>query len=85
VDAELLLLDDLAGAYTVESLDPPGLTRVAEVCRRYRDLELGLADGAAVVIADRRGTNLIATFDERHFRAVAPLGGGAFRLLPTDA
>jgi hypothetical protein len=26
----------------------------------------------------------IVSFDERHFRALTPLGGGAFTILPTD-
>lgn len=70
----------------MDSLDPAGLARVAQLCRRYRDLELGLADAAAVVIADLRRTCLVASFDERHFRAVSPLSGGAsFTLLPQDA
>lgn len=53
--------------------------------RRYRDLELGLADASLVVLAGRHRTTRIATFDERAFRAVAPLSGGAFTLLPADS
>ena len=52
---------------------------------RYADLELGLADCALVVIANRYKTNRILSFDERHFRAVIPLQGGAFTILPSDS
>ena len=39
-----------------------------------------------VVLAARVGSIDIATFDERHFRAIRPIGGAdAFRLLPLDA
>jgi predicted nucleic acid-binding protein len=36
-------------------------------------------------VAHRYGTNRIVSFDERHFRAVTPLQGGAFTILPADA
>lgn len=55
-----------------------------EVDRRYSGLDLGLADASLVVLAERYRTRRLLTFDERHFRAVAPLQGGSFTLLPTD-
>lgn len=85
VDAELALLDDLAVTYAVESLDARQLRAARAVCARYRDLGLGLADASIVVLAQRWSTVCLATFDRRHFRAVRPLQGGAFRLLPSDA
>lgn len=63
------------------SLGDPTLAEI----ERYRSLSIGLADASLVVLADRYGTNRLLTLDERRFRAVRPLGGGAFRLLPTDA
>lgn len=84
MDAELALLDDLASTYSVRALDPAGLKRAREVCAQYRDLRLGLADASIVVLAQQFGTRAIATFDERHFRVVTPLQGGAFRLVPAD-
>ncbi len=84
VDAELALIEDLAGTYTLEVLDPVGLRRARDVCLQYRDLELGLADASMVVLAERWSTRCVATFDHRHFRAVRPLQGGAFTLLPED-
>jgi predicted nucleic acid-binding protein len=48
--------------------------------------EIGIADASLVALAAHRNTTRIATFDERHFRGLAPLTGeGAFTLLPLDA
>lgn len=85
VDAELALIEDLAITYTVQSLDSQGLQTTRELCARYRDLELGLADASMVVLADRWSTHSLATFDERHFRVVRALDGKPFALLPADA
>jgi uncharacterized protein len=52
---------------------------------QYADLELALADCAAIVLARRFKTRRLLTFDERHFRTVVPLQGGALKILPTDA
>lgn len=84
VDAELAFLEDLALTYTVQALDASGIKRAREVCAGYRDLELGLADASIVVLCERWSTRSVATFDQRHFRAVTPLQGGAFAVLPTD-
>jgi predicted nucleic acid-binding protein len=54
-----------------------------ELDRRYADLDLGLADLSIAVLARKLATRRILTF-ERHFRAVRPLQGGAFTLLPAD-
>lgn len=85
VDVELTFLDDLAeGTFLVECLTREELGVARELARRYRDLELGLADVSLVVLARRYRTRRIATFDERAFRAVTPLQGGSFILLPAD-
>jgi len=85
-DVELAFLEDLAkGTYVVECLDQPQLRAAREVIARYRDLRLGLADASLVVIAERYATRRLLTFDERAFRAVAPLQGGSFTILPADA
>jgi len=36
------------------------------------------------VLAARHRTTEVLSLDERHLRAVRPLDGGAFRLLPAD-
>lgn len=84
-EVELAFLEDLAsGTYLVECLDRADLRAARDLVARYRDLRIGLADASLVVMADRHATRRILTFDERAFRAVAPLQGGAFTLLPGD-
>jgi predicted nucleic acid-binding protein len=84
--ARLAFLDDVAaGRFTVECLDADDHGVVADLGRRYDDLDVGLADLSLVVIANRFGTRRLLTFDERHFRALRPLDGGTFSLLPVDA
>lgn len=86
VDAELLFLDEVArGAYQIQQFGAEDIGDAAQLMRRYRDLKLGLADASLVVLAARAGTNRLLTLDERHFRAVRPLRGGAFTILPADA
>ncbi|MGQ0575478.1 MAG: PIN domain-containing protein [Pseudonocardia sp.] len=76
-------LDDLAtGNFVVEGLDAADHAAAVALDRRYADLDLGLADCATVVLAQRLATRRVLTFDRRHFGAVAPLQGGAFELLP---
>ncbi len=84
IDAELALIEDLTLTYTVQSLDARGLKTAGQLCARYRDLELGLADASMVVLAAHWLTHTLATFDQRHFRAVTALDGKPFALLPSD-
>lgn len=85
IDVELALIDDLiAGTFAVEWLSADELRAARALVGRYRDLRLGLADASLIVLAERYGTRCIATFDQRAFRAVEPLQGGAFTLLPAD-
>ncbi len=76
--------DVAAGAYLVDWW-PAAAREAAAIADQYAALGLGLTDASLVALASRVGTVDIATFDQRHFRAVKPLGGGdAFRLLPLD-
>ncbi len=77
--------DLAAGRFTVGCLEREDYRTVAELEARYADLELGLAGCSLIVLAQRHHTTRILSFDERHLRAVAPLEGGAFTLLPADA
>lgn len=79
------LADLAAGRFTVATLERADYQTVIDLETRYGDLGLGLADCALVVIAHRYGTDRILSFDERHLRAVTPLHGSAFALLPFDA
>ncbi|MGH8934962.1 MAG: PIN domain-containing protein [Acidimicrobiia bacterium] len=84
--ARLAFYQDIAaGRLRVECLDAGEHATVADLHQRYRDLDPGLADLSIVVLAFRFGTRRILTFDERDFRALRPIQGGAFSLLPADA
>jgi uncharacterized protein len=80
------LREDLdRGAYLIEWW-PTAIHDAIAVAKRYESMELGLADASLVALAAHLATTNIATLDERHFRALAPLSGSdAFTLLPADA
>jgi len=78
-------LKDLAERrYLLAALEQHDLAAVRALDARYESLDLGLADCSIVVLAERYKTRRLLSFDERHFRAVAPLQGGTFELLPAD-
>ena len=84
LDSVLARVD--VGRYVVPDIAESDLLRAQQVRRAYASLELDLADGVAVVLADRYRTDQIFTLDQRGFRAVRPLTERftAFRLLPAD-
>lgn len=79
------LADLAAGRFSVGHLERGDYATIIDLETRYADLDLGLADCALVTLAARHRTTRILSFDERYFRAVAPLHGEAFTLLPADA
>lgn len=79
------LADLAAGRFAVACLEREDYNTIRELDLRYTDLQLGLADCALVILAHRHKTNRILSFDERHFRAVTPLQGGSFKILPADS
>jgi uncharacterized protein len=78
------LRDLAAGRFAAVGLEREDYTTIIDIEGRYADLDLGLADCALIVLADRHRTTRILTFDERHFRAITPLRGGAFTIVPAD-
>lgn len=83
--ARRAFLSDLAARrYDAEALETGDYQTAQEIELRYADLDLGLADCSLVVLAARYETRRLLSFDERHFRTVAPLQGGTFELLPAD-
>jgi predicted nucleic acid-binding protein len=83
--SRLAFLDDLvAGRFTVADLDSGDYAVIAELERQYHDVDAGLTDLSAIVVAARYQTNHLVTFDQRHFRTLRPLEGGHFTLLPSD-
>ncbi len=83
--ARVGFLTDLAnGRFQVTCLEPHEYELVLQYDRQYADLDVGLADLSIAILARRFDTRRILTFDERHFRALRPLDGGSFTLLPAD-
>jgi len=80
-----LLADVAAGVFSLAVMTGSDVGICRSIDARYGALGLGLTDASLVVLAERYGTRDLLTLDERHFRAVTPLQGGAFRLLPADA
>jgi predicted nucleic acid-binding protein len=86
IDSELAFIADLASdTYSAECLTLEELDSARAIVAQYRDLEVGLADASLIVLARRFQTRRILTLDERCFRAMAPLQGGSFTLLPAEA
>ena len=82
VDAELAVLDELAGgAYELDRLGGDDVRACAGVIERYRDQGIGITDASLVVLARRYSTRTILTLDRRHFDVVRPLDGGRFKLI----
>jgi predicted nucleic acid-binding protein len=83
--ARLAFLGDLAaGRFEVACLESDDYGVIADLERKYEDLDVGLADLSVVVVASRFRTKRLLTFDERHFRALRALGGEQFTILPAD-
>jgi predicted nucleic acid-binding protein len=83
--AERAFLEDLAaGRFLVANLTREEHETALHLHDRYQDLDLGLADLSVIVLAGRFRTDRLLTFDQRDFRAVQPLTGGRFTLLPGD-
>lgn len=83
--ARRAFLNDVShGRFNVACLEREDYNTIIDLDTRYADLGLGLADCALVALAERYRTTRILSFDERHFRAVTPLGGGAFTIMPAD-
>jgi len=86
VEPWLAFLGDLeSGTFVADCLTQADLATARELADRYRGLELALADISLVLLARRHGTRRLLTFDERAFRTVTSLQGGAFTILPADA
>lgn len=74
-----------AGRAHLAEMDAQVLGVALAVRRRYRGLDLDLADAVNVALAARYQTDTLLTLDRRDFRAVRPLTRHpAFRLLPDD-
>lgn len=83
--SRIAFLQDLAsGRLLVADLASDDHAQIVNLEARYADLDAGLADLSIVVVAAKLGSTTLLTFDERHFRAIKPLRGDSFTLLPAD-
>ncbi|MGH9026358.1 MAG: type II toxin-antitoxin system VapC family toxin [Acidimicrobiia bacterium] len=77
--------EDLAdGRFEVVCLEPEDYGIALQLDQQYPDLDLGLGQLSIIVLARKLRTRRVLTFEHKCFRAVKPLQGGAFTLLPTD-
>jgi predicted nucleic acid-binding protein len=84
-DTLKVLTDVAAGIYSIAEFDRFDVEQAAALVERYKEMRIGLADASIVVLAARYGTTRLLTFDEKHFRAIRPLRGDAFTILPADS
>ncbi|WP_307801050.1 type II toxin-antitoxin system VapC family toxin [Microbispora triticiradicis] len=70
------------GGFSLVSLTPGDLNRMAELVRGYPALRLDPADASVVALAERLGVRRIATLDRRDFSVVRPRHCLALTLLP---
>lgn len=59
------------GYYLVADLPGEAYARIAELNRRFDDLDLGFVDAAVVALAGSLGISRVATTDRRHFAPLA--------------
>lgn len=57
------------GAFELFALDATHLPRVLELCAKYRDLPMDLADASLVILAESIGSGRILSTDQRDFGA----------------
>jgi uncharacterized protein len=73
------------GAYQVRWW-ADALSETLKIARVESRLGIGLVDASLVALAERLGTNRIATLDHRHFRLLTVRRGAEhFVVLPADA
>jgi len=77
-----LLADIDDGAYAVEDLTSLDYRRVAGLCDRYADADIGFVDAAVLAVVERLDEPKLATLDRRHFSLVRPRHRASIALLP---
>ncbi|MDR1187341.1 MAG: PIN domain-containing protein [Bifidobacteriaceae bacterium] len=82
VRQELAVLDAMGDPrWRITALGRDGLAAARSLVARYADAKIGLTDAANVVLAERFGTDTVATLDRRRF-AVLRLSSGPIRVVP---
>jgi hypothetical protein len=59
------------GYYLIADLPKDAYARVADLNRRFDELDLGFVDAAVVALAETLGFPRVATTDRRHFEPLA--------------
>lgn len=73
---ELFYRGLVEASYLLVELPQERIARVAEIDRRFAELDLGFVDAAIVALSESLGVARVATTDRRHFEPLAR----AFRL-----
>lgn len=77
------LADITEHVYRLVLFGDDDMKQAADLVNSYADMNIGLADASVAVIAGRyRAVDLLCV--DQHFRAIKPLWGEVFRLLPLD-
>lgn len=77
-----LLGDIVRGAYEVLDVSVADHKRIAQLCDRHSDLDVGYVDAAVLAIVERLDEPKLATLDHRHFGVLRPRHVDALRLVP---
>ena len=72
------------GAYQVRWW-ADALQETLRIVRAEQRMNVGIVDASLVALAERLGTDRIATLDHRHFRTLTLRSGQHFTVLPADA
>lgn len=70
------------GSLEVEGPIASDWEQMRRLVERYADFPLGGTDASVAVLADRLGTDLIVTLDQRHFGVIRTEDGRPYRLIP---
>lgn len=77
------LIDVTEKVYQLATFADEEMELAADLMKTYSHMNIGLADASVAVIAGRAQTANLLTV-EQHFRAIGPLWGAEFRLLPFE-
>lgn len=82
-DAEISFVKSLVNReLLLEQSTFQDLSRIAELLKKYDDVNIGFVDASLVAVAERLRISGILTTDRRHFTAVKPQHCKEFTLLP---
>jgi len=68
-------------SFIMEIVTFKDISRILQILSKYDDLNAGYVDSSIVAIAERLGTNKLATLDRKHFSVLIPDGFEYFDIL----